>query len=539
MSEPVKERQSSPTSPGNGADELARLLDEVVARLASRRRTLTDEEALQPVWDGGYEITPQMDPRFTLARDADGRNARQWRLATQILGNNRLLERLDSSDWNGYGLDAELARLDEADGTHYVFCPVDARFRVRADGRYELADREPSVAIPPQTRQALDALEPSLLKRWRAEGGDPWTAQHIVLVLSELGWSEAPLPAAWRVVGAWLKSLSSVTRVGQDFWLPTDFVPEAPRRSRLQVVPVFATKSPSEPELTERPDESPSLPRPQHILEEPQHPREPRNPDESVLPVGTLEQPEAHWTIPLRTIHLVEGFLPVPRSARHAYPRRRDGEGDRTVMPALWFETGDNLWVWLDRQQDRLFGPALAERLAWLEAGDRLQVELLSRLINFRLVGHDDAVRREETRLVDVESLAAARRDRGESYLRALQAILGEVPAGLTFAEIVRGLGERQGHEVHRGTVRALLHAGGFIPRDGRWFAASDVQHAKRQVEMVTDHLVGSLQHSQEEPGRSTTQTKSSGDLRTTVREIRDRLAEIVAQLRSNKRLDR
>ena len=65
-------------------DEVAQLLDEAVARLSTARRTFTDEEALRPIWERGYDFSPQSDPqgRFALAAEADGK-ARQidqrWR----------------------------------------------------------------------------------------------------------------------------------------------------------------------------------------------------------------------------------------------------------------------------------------------------------------------------------------------------------------------------------------------------------------------------------------------------------------------------
>jgi hypothetical protein len=39
---------------------------------------------------------------------------------------------------------------------------------------------------------------------------------------------------------------------------------------------------------------------------------------------------------------------------------------------------------------------------------------------------------------------------------------------------------ERQGHEVHRGTLRAVLHAGGFVCRNGRWLVGPDEGRSRR-----------------------------------------------------------
>lgn len=83
--------------------------------------------------------------------------------------------------------------------------------------------------------------------------------------------------------------------------------------------------------------------------------------------------------------------------------------------------------------------------------------------------GMDAEAQREETRLADVETLAALRGGLGESYRQSVVAILAEQPNGLAFRELLAAVRDRQGHEVHRGTLRAVLHAGGFVCREGLW----------------------------------------------------------------------
>src|SRR2546430_15034688 len=99
-------------------DEVAQLLDETVARLSTTSRTFTGEEALLPIWERGYDFSPQSDPqgRFVLAAEADGKRPRQWRLATPALANNRLLGALRSGAWDGEGLGAGLGRDRESGG---------------------------------------------------------------------------------------------------------------------------------------------------------------------------------------------------------------------------------------------------------------------------------------------------------------------------------------------------------------------------------------------------------------------------------------
>src|SRR2546427_2224243 len=199
-------------------DELARLLGEAVARLPTFRQTFTDEEALLPIWESGYDFSPQSDPqgRFVLASEADGKQLRQWRLATQALANNRLLDALKSGAWNGQDLDAELARLDAEDHTHYIYCPADPRFTTRPDGTLEAADHEYNLTLSPETQAALDALAQKLLEQWHNEGDTPLTVLQVTELLGNLGWPEASGRNGWQLVRAWLLEWTEVARVGQD-----------------------------------------------------------------------------------------------------------------------------------------------------------------------------------------------------------------------------------------------------------------------------------------------------------------------------------
>jgi hypothetical protein len=152
------------------------------------------------------------------------------------------------------------------------------------------------------------------------------------------------------------------------------------------------------------------------------------------------------------------------------------------VVRGKWFDTNDDLWLWIERTKNLLCGPDLADKLAWCDAGQRIRVEWRPDVIVLRSLDVDREAQREETRLVDIQALAEVRGGRGESYVHSLQAILTGTPDGLTFPEVVEALCARQAHPVHRGTVRALLSAGGFIHRDRRWFAAADVSVSARAV---------------------------------------------------------
>jgi hypothetical protein len=91
-------------------------------------------------------------------------------------------------------------------------------------------------------------------------------------------------------------------------------------------------------------------------------------------------------------------------------------------------------------------------------------------------------VQGEETRLADAETLAALRGGLGESYRQSLAAILAGRPDGMTFRELMLALRQRQGHEAHRGTIRAVLHAGGFVCRGERWQVSPDGARSRRSL---------------------------------------------------------
>jgi hypothetical protein len=509
-------------------DEVAQLLDEAVARLSTTRRTFTDEEALRPIWERGYDFSPQSDPqgRFALAAEADGKHPRQWRIATQALANNRLLDALRSGAWNGQDLDAELARLDAQDQTHYTFCPNDARFTTLPDGTLELVEREYNVILPLATKASLDALGPQLLERWHDRGDEPLTVRQVTEQLGKLGWAEASERNGWQLARVWLLAWPEVARVGQDYWVPVVAMPKEPGRTRLQVLPVGGATSTGEERKEER-----------SIPQRPDTPGQETPPRIDNSPIPQSREAMANrvsWTFPLRTIHLLEGFLPVPAAARSAYPPRGVGEGDREAYRGLWYDNDERLWLWLDRNQDRLYGPDLAQKLEWLEAGDLLRVQWAPDVVILRLAGHDDEVQREEERLVDPQALKALRGGVGESYRQSLQAILSEKSEGLTFTQVVQALRERQGHDVPRNTVRAILYAGAFLHQNSRWFAAPQSEQGARKLRAA---LVETLVSTEEAEQMQTSETELITDAVRQHRKlhaIRVRLAELMLALRES-----
>jgi hypothetical protein len=321
-------------------------------------------------------------------------------------------------------------------------------------------------------RAELDALWSGLLDGWQVEGGAPQTARQIVTRFAQRGWARAGERGSWLLVRSWLLQRPAVRRVARDYWVLEFSLPGAPARTRLHVLPAFGSSGAAVAAPEGREEPTPGMA------------GEPARPSAGdVVPIpAELGSIEARWTATLRTLHLVEGFLPVPARHRCAYPPRAKQAGDWEVLRGKWFDTAEELWVWLDRSRDLLCGPNLADRLGWCEAGERIGVLWTADALVFRSLGVDEDVRREESRLADLDALAELRGGLGESYHRSLVALLEGARDGLTFPQLVVALCERQNHEVHRGTVRALLAAGGFVCQEGRWFLATGAAEGKRRL---------------------------------------------------------
>lgn len=504
-------------------DEIAVLLDEAVRTWQQTRRTFTEKEAMRSVWEAGYEIPIHSDERFILVHEGDGKHQSHWRLSSHTVANARLLNELLSGTWDGRDLDGKLAELDQEDQRHYIFYPLDSRLTMTRQGILEPAEHERNIKLPRKMKATLDALGPQLLAHWQEAGAEPWTVRTITEHLQQYGWSAADLPNAWLYVRAWLLSWQEVKRVGQDYWLPAELVPSDVQRTRLQVSPLRMVAPSFETEGTGIVRSTPLKPPPASTK-----PTTSPEADESQVVLreeGMTNR--ASWTVRLRTVNLLEGFLHVPSVVRGAYPPPVLGEEQKTILRAIWYEDAARFWLWLDRTKNYLYGPALADKLMWLEAGAILRIEWAPENIVLRQIGQDEAVHDEESRLVDLEALAAMRGGLGENYRRSLQAILTEAPQGLTFAEIIIALRNRQQHEVHRGTIHAILYSGGFVRKDRRWCAAPDSEVGARQLRAA---LVETLLPPEEEPPA---QPLSHAEyVRTRVKAIHERLSEIVVMLR-------
>jgi len=125
---------------------------------------------------------------------------------------------------------------------------------------------------------------------------------------------------------------------------------------------------------------------------------------------------------------------------------------------------------------------------------------------------------------VDPQALQTLRGGLGETYRQSIQAILSEQPEGLTFPQLVNALRQRQGHDVPRNTVRALLYASGFLHHNNHWFPAPQSQLAARKLRAA---LIETLA-----PMQETETTTDAQRQHRRVQAIKARLEELANTLR-------
>src|SRR5260370_2282518 len=131
------------------------------------------------------------------------------------------------------------------------------------------------------------------------------------------------------------------------------------------------------------------------------------------------------WRVILRTVHINEGIVPIPKQARVLYPHARK-LSNNIALAGIWFADASAMTVWLDRVKHQLYGNDLQEQLAFLEAGTVLEVTFSTTSIVFGTRGVDQQVAGEEARLIDLTDLAQRRSTLLESYRESLRPILPE-----------------------------------------------------------------------------------------------------------------
>jgi hypothetical protein len=494
-------------------------LDEAYERLKTTRRTFTEREALNAARLEGYELKLSFDKRFARAEARQGQILPHWRLAEQTLANTRLLNELKVGIWDGQNVDEKLHELDQEDQQYYTFYPHDPRMFLNRKGAWE-ASGERQITLPLGLKGELDTFIEGLHTRW-IELNTPLTVGQVLAILEELGWRHDGLSSINRYIRAWLLATEQFRRVGEDYWIPAELLPPEIKRTRLQVLPIRVSAEEAVQHSLEG----------EQGVEFTQEEQERAHKREQIIFKGTATKSQVTWIATLLSIHLNEGFLPIPKAIRGIYPPLLPGEENISVLRGLWYDDADEIWIWLDRTHHRLYGPNLLDKIGFYSAGIKLKIDWNIDGLVLREEGHDEEVQKEETRLIDLEELKQLRGGIGEGYRQTIQTLLLAAPEGFTFKEIVIALRARQQHEVPRSTVRSILASGGFIQWRQRWYAAPDTRTgAKKLKEAQLETLVPQA------PEGEQTVLSHQEYVRTRVAAIQKRLQEITRMLREDVR---
>lgn len=434
-------------------------LDDLVAALSNQRFTFTEEEVLRPFWEMGEEIRLREDARFWQL------DCGHWHLAEHRSANDYLVEHLRAGSWDGTHLEEMLSLMDSETGRFNVFCPVDPRL-VCVDGNWRLADSESLPVLTDETRLTLDQLADDLLERWQLTSRSPWHTRDIQTCLGELGWTSDD--SSLLIITAWLISRNHEwARVAKDLWIPNEFLPGL---SLTYYRVTGITPDPATPSLVQFSSEESETNEGDETEQENEILRQP--------PTSSVEDRILTWKVALRTLHLNNGYIPVPPEVISGI-RRWIGMGDVIYVQGIWFEDAARFDLWLDVNNGRLYGDGLADRIGLLDAGSILKARWDVSGVLLSVVGVNEEINQEEARLIDPDSLASLRRGLGESYRVSIHAILTAEVDGLPVSELHRRLCERQGHAVHHGSLRAILCLCPEFYRIGRlWKLKPDVNGA-------------------------------------------------------------
>ena len=448
------------------------LLDEVVERFQYSRRTFTEEEALAAVWACGEDIRLREDPRFWEIASCG-----HFHLAHHRLANRQLADRLWQGLWDGYGLDTEIEKLDAAElGTFHVFCEADPYIRLAGSSYFLVARAKTS--CPPELVARLGRLRIKLLETHRSLS-TPRTTQELLDIVVRLNEDIAASEDAIDHFEGWLSNTEEWTEIARGLWLPSDLVPQPEPPRPFRVRPIQGSHSwqsgDGVTEVTEA-DESSSDVATENRLVLPDPPVE-REPDASV-----------RWTQTLRTIHLHFAYLPVPTGARFRYPRFVGRTGPLAI-PTVIHETGQEGFVWLDREHHRFFGDFLRAAIEWDEAGRRLHLCWSPEAVVITHGELDNEVHEEERRFLAPEALYDLRLGKGESYRQSLAQILREQVTGMPFRSLYEALTARLGHRPSRASIRAVLSASPEFAMHGnswRWQSVPDATRSFRRTMVLS-----------------------------------------------------
>jgi len=421
---------------------------------SQQRFTFTEAEVLQTYWEQGEDILLREDNRFKEVALPDLAYP-QWRLSIHTLANQCIFESLLDDAWDGEDLCHYLQQLDQqSDETlFHVFCLADQRFSLsqNAEGCYHisLSQQMRKVNLNAEQKQALEDLADKLLEAFPQQRRSPWTIFEIVEQVKRLSAADFPslevlLPAE---LTQWLRRQDGWAQVGRDLWFPRHLLPSPAQNRRYAVLSIKAGKNGQIPSLLtpmETNEQSANETMDQEIpVEEPSS--------------TSRQTPERNrWKVTLLTLHLNEGYIPIPPQMRGFYPHDRNKD-TICMLPGIWFADASEMTVWLDLERHRLYGPDITDQLAFLDAGTILGIFGSNAGFTFSMIGQDPDIFEEEARLIDITELAQMRSSLLESYRTSLRLLLASAQQGNVFSELYLELCQRQQHKPNRSTIRAIL----------------------------------------------------------------------------------
>jgi hypothetical protein len=455
------------------SSELTELDGWVQECIKSRKRfTFSEREVLQSLWDKGEDIRLREDSRFCEVMLPSQAQEVQWRLKRQIITNQHLYELLEDEEWDGKDLYQYLEHFDQSisEDAFHIFFLHDHRFIISYDdqGFYHIslrADRK-KIILTPEQKNSADQLASQLLALFPDNTRTPWSTHVLLEHLKQLSatadmWEEV-LPVA---IENWLLQREEWVRVGRDSWFPQALIPSLGKSHQYAVLPVL---SPVEGRSFSFPSISYESPIAQEISQ---------SVDETSRQQDQLIVSTVKWKMTLRTLHINEGYIPIPTKARIFYPRAKK-LSSLVAVAGVWFADASEMTIWLDTEKHQLYGPDIQDQLAFLVAGTMLEMLWTSSGMSFNTIGVDATVAEEEARLVDLTALAHSRSALLESYRDSLRAIMASSNTGWSFSELYNELCSRQQHKPNRSTIRTVLSSSPeftFVRAENKWIVNPDI----------------------------------------------------------------
>lgn len=444
--------------------------------LSQRRFTFTEAEVLQPYWDQGEDILLREDSRFQNAILPDSPSSGQWQLCNHTVANELIYDSLLNDKWNGEDLYQYLQELDrqEKETTFHIFCVSDKRFSLsqNQESRYhiDLSREIAKVTLSAEQKNVLDSLARQLLDAFPYQSRTPWPTSKILeqikytspdsLILKHM------IPAT---VTQWLQQRDEWAKVGRDLWFPKQLLAPPIQNRRYAVLSIDAGKQRYSISFrdtlgTDEKDTNKTMNQEENGAD-----KHPRSSQQTVA--------RSKWKVALRTLHLNEGYIPIPSHARtfYLYSHKLNNP---VALSGIWFADASKMTVWLDTTHHRIYGPDIMDQLAFLDAGTILEVSWSDAGLAFNIAGSDPEIFEEEARLIDLTELAQLRSTVLESYRASLRVLLTSANEGKNFAELYQELCQRQQHKPNRSTIRTILSSSPefcFEKFESKWKLLSDV----------------------------------------------------------------